>query len=517
MAVDLILRNARLITMEPGRRTLEGRDLAVEGGRIAALGGRAELEPLVGPKTRILDLAGKTVLPGFIDTHVHLLQTGLGLRGPDLAPCRKVEEVLELASQAVRDQAGEGCVFLQKCRLAALDRPLEGRDLDRIAPVRPLVVGDFELHGCVANGPALARARETGVDLAGADPASGRLTGPAHTAFRRYCYDTFDPELIREALEAASEKALRAGVTTVHAIEGRVAFGARSMDIIASLRDDLPVRTVLFHQAEEPERARELGVKGIADLWADGSYIDRSAALLAPYADRPGEKGRLFYDPERMIELALAIHEQGLQVSFHAVGDAAIEQVLDVYAQAGKREPSFRQALPRIEHFSLANRDQVLRAAELGVAVAMQPALSAGPQETVARRLGPERAGNRHPYRWIMEAGLLVAGGSDSDVTPIDPLAGIQATASQEAELRRLSVREALALFTLNGALIAGQEKSKGTLEPGKLADLIVLGQDPLETPPRRVGRIPVEMTLVGGEVRWSGPGREPGQGTGRD
>ena len=216
----------------------------------------------------------------------------------------------------------------------------------------------------------------------------------------------------------------------------------------------------------------------------------------------------MFYDPERMVELALAIHEQGLQVSFHAVGDAAIDQVLKAYEEVGRQEPPFRKALPRIEHFSLANRDQVRWAAELGVAVAMQPALSAGPQETVAQRLGPERAANRHPYRWIVDDGVLVAGGSDSDVTPIAPLAGIQATASQSVELRRLSIAEGLGLFTLNGALIAGQGNLKGTLEPGKLADLVVLGRDPLATPPQEIARIPVEMTLVGGRVRWSAGGQ---------
>jgi len=131
----------------------------------------------------------------------------------------------------------------------------------------------------------------------------------------------------------------------------------------------------------------------------------------------------------------------------------------------------------------------------------MQPALSAGPQKMVARRLSPERANRRHPYRKIVDAGLLVAGGSDSDVTPIDPLAGIHTLVNHSVHSRRLNVMEALFLFTINASEIANEEKSKGTIEPGKLADLVVLGDDPLTANPANLKDIPVEMTIVGGRI----------------
>ena len=505
MEADLVILKANLITMQGGCQTLPGMALAVSNHRIMALDTEAEIRDLIGPRTKILDLAGKTVLPGFIDTHVHLIQTGLSLAGANLSAFRQTDQVLEI----VREEAAKGdrdaLLFLHRCRLLALDRPLVRSDLDRAAPNRPVVVGDFELHGCVANTKALETALKAGVDLAlpGAELEAGSLNGPAHTAFRRFCYDSLDRSVVLEAARAACAQALRAGVTTVHSMEGREAFGTGQMEILSQARESLPLRLVLYFQAPDPDRAVELGVKGIADLWADGAYMDHSAALLEPYADKPGTKGGLIFSQEEINRLAARINARGLQVSFHAVGDAAIDQVLTAYEELSRQDPSFRERIPRIEHFSLPTDEQIERAAWVGAAAAMQPALSAGPQKTVAQRLGEKRAEGRHPYRKILEAGVLVAGGSDSDVTPINPLAGIHAVVNQTSEVRRLSAAEALTLFTLNGALIAGEGEDKGELAPGRLADLAVLGRNPLEVQLPEMEKIPVELTLVGGEVKW--------------
>jgi hypothetical protein len=218
----------------------------------------------------------------------------------------------------------------------------------------------------------------------------------------------------------------------------------------------------------------------------------------------------LYFSDEELNAYVERAHMAGLQISMHAMGDAAIEQLLNAYERALTRDPR-PDHRHRIEHFSLPTPQHVERAARLEVAVAMQPNFAAMPdpdacdgyQSPSAHFLGPERFKRRHPYRAIVDAGILVAGGSDSDAGTMGPLLGMHAVVNHPEPERRLTPREALALYTVNGARIAFEEQTKGTIEPGKLADLVVLGDDPLTADPRTFKEIPVEMTIVGGHVRY--------------
>jgi len=511
---ELVLVGGPVLTMARASGA-PPRAVAIAQGRVVAVGAEGEIRPMVGPGTRVVELDGKALLPGFVDTHVHLFQTGMGLRGPDLSGCNTVDQVLEQVRAGLEGQPGDRPAFFHRCFLAGLDRPLSRWDLDRLGHPAPLGVGDLELSRCVVNSTALNVLRippaTMGLDLSepGGAP-SGRMAEQAHVAARAFFYDTMDEALRLECLHLACDQALQAGVTTVHAIEGREAFGSRDLPVLAGLRDNLPLRVVLYSQSADLSRALEPGVCGIGDLWVDGAYVDRSAALNEPYADDPTTRGHLNYTPAELEKLVFRANALGLQVSFHAIGDAAIEQVLDVYERVGQRSPDLAEKRPRIEHFSLATEAQIERAARMGVVVAMQPAMSAGTQPLVARRLGEERARRRHAYRRIVDAGLLVGGGSDSDVTPICPLTGIHAVVNQKEESRRLTVDEALALFTINGAKLAAEDDTKGTIVPGKAADLVVLGRDPLSVDPSEIADIPVDMTLVGGDIKWQRPGVWP-------
>ncbi len=517
MRADLVITGGVILTMVLPNRAddaslSEGKGaVAVESDRIVAVGSEAEIRSLVDDRTQVLDLGGRTLLPGFIDTHVHLVQTGLGLRGPDLSDCRSVKQVLEQVRESFSDRPIDQPIFFHRCSLAGLDRLLTRWDLDRIAPHTPLGVGDIELNRCVVNTAALEAMglapTTPGIDRTaqGGQP-TGLMTNQAHTIARSFFYNALDDKARIEALHLACELALRAGATTVHAIEGREAFGSRDLPLLLIHRDRLPVRVVLYSQSTELSKAAVPGVQGVTDLWADGSYIDRTAALLEPYADDVTTCGRLYFAQDELDRLLFRAHSLGLQVGFHAIGDAAIEQVLNAYERILAAEPGFAEQRPRIEHFSLPSERQIECAVQLGVGVSMQPVMSAGPQRTVTQRLGPERSSRRHPYRKIVDAGLLVAGGSDSDVTPINPLAGINALVNPLEADRRLSVVEALAVFTVNGAKLAKEDKLKGTLEPGKLADMVVLGLNPMAVDPGQLGSIPIDMTIVGGQIRWVRP-----------
>ena len=315
------------------------------------------------------------------------------------------------------------------------------------------------------------------------------------------------------AIHRAADMAGPVGVTTVHALEGGSPdehgwLTERDVEILLEEREDLPVRTVVYFQSTLVQKALDLGLPRIGGcILVDGAYGEHTAALLEPYTDDPTAKGVLYFSDEELNDFVGRAHGAGLQISMHAIGDAAIEQLLNAYEQALALDPRSDHR-HRIEHFSLPTPEHIERASRLGVALGMQPIFAAMPEPGEAHSqlpglefLGPKRYSRRHPYRKIVEAGILVGGGSDSDAKPMDPLAGMHAVVNHPDEQRRLTVMEALSLFTLDAAKIGFEEEGKGSIEPGKLADLVVLGDNPLTADPRTLKDIAVEMTIVGGEI----------------
>jgi predicted amidohydrolase YtcJ len=483
--------------------------LAIRDGRIVALGTDTELEHLAGPGTEVVDLAGKSVLPGFVDAHVHLMQTGLSIMGPDLGHCSSADEVIDEIASMVRASARDEPLLLHRCRLVSLHGSLSIGELDDVAPDNPLAVGDVDLQSCLVNSKAWElvglSTKTPGVELqSDTGQPTGLLTGRAYVSTRRHFQTLMGASKRLEALRVASQAAVEVGITTVHAIEGREAFGDSDVHLLLGLRDQLPVRTVVYYQTTEVSKVIDLEVSGVADVWVDGSYANHTAALLDPYADDPTSRGLLYFGQEQLDQFVWRAHREGLQVGLHAIGDAAIEQALGAYDRVvGKQSDHTRRH--RIEHFSLPTDRQLENAARLGLVVVMQPVLAMAGRERLVEILGPERAKRRHPYREIIDAGIVVAGSSDSDFTPMGPLSAIHSLLNHPDEQRRLTPFEAVTLFTLNGAWATCEEGCKGAIQPGRLADLVVLGEDPLTAAPHTVEDIPVEMTIVGGKVVFRG------------
>jgi hypothetical protein len=526
MFAEMVITDANILTMQGGGSAAEA--LAIEHGRIAAVGVYETVLPMIGPGTRVLSLPGKTVLPGFIDTHVHLMQTGLAALGPNAEDVGSVQELHELLAQAVRQAPASEPVVIYGCSIQGLDQPLTLAACDRIAPRHAVMIIDPGGHSCVVNSRAWAgigiapgthgimRAPDTGLP-------TGLLFGRANQLARFHWHSRLGDAARREALRRAAALAARVGITTVHAMEGGSDDGhgrwpERDVEVLLEERQDLPLRTVVYFQSTRVERALELGLNCIGGcLCLDGAYNDHTAAFVDPYADDPTTCGTLYFSDEELRGFVSRAHKAGLQISMHAIGDAAIAQLLGAYAQALRDEPRADHR-HRIEHFSLPNPQQVEKAARLGVAVAMQPnfayVASGGPlaySPAALKFLGPERYHWRHPYRKIVDAGLLVAGGSNSDGKPMGPLFGAHALVNHPDEERRLSVYEALSLYTVNAARIAFEEKDKGTIEQGKLADLVVLERDPFTANPRALMDIPVALTLVGGKIVYSATRDAPG------
>lgn len=522
MIADLIIRDANVHTMACPDGRAEA--LAFQAGRIALVGASAEVEALIGPQTQVLSLPGRTVLPGFIDCHVHMTQTGLGALGVSVYDVSDAGTVLQVVAGAV-DRAARGePVLVHGCWFGGLDRPVTAADLDSIAPRNPVMVADVSGHGCLVSSRAWeALALPAGIDGVVRDVSggrSGRLVAEANTLARYRYYASIDDIQRADALQQAAAMALRVGITTLHALDGGCDdghswFRERDAEVLLRAQDRLPVRTVLYLQSTCVETAVAWGLSHIGGcIWLDGSYGDHTTALLEPYADRPDTCGKRYFTEDELDRFVERAHLAGLQIAMHAIGDAAIEQLLDAYEGALVRHP-LADHRHRIEHFSLPTAAQIDRAARLGVALSMQPNQAVVPRgahqhmPASMRYLGPERYARRHPYRRIVDAGCLVGGGSDSDPKPMGPLIGVEALASHPDDDRRLSAYEALSLYTTGAARLAFEEDQKGTLEPGKLADCVILCADPLAVDPETISQIPVEMTLVAGRIAYRRPGNE--------
>ncbi len=520
MIAELVLHDANVITMAPGAPPSRVASVAIGGGRILAAGSRDEIEPLVGPGTRELGLGGKTILPGFIDTHVHFMLTGLGIVGPSVSGLTSAADVLAVVSDAAGKAAPDEPILIHEFDAGTVIPAITGSDLDRVAPLHAVVIGDIGCHACIANEKAW-RLLNLSPDLAGirtlADGRrSGVLVGAANNVARYRYFGLISKSIRIEALHRAAELALRHGITTIHALDGGSDDGhswqpAGDVELLMAEQDRLPLHTVIYFECTDVDQALAWGLPRIGGcVYVDGAYGEHTAALMEPYTDDPATKGMLYFTDAELNAFVERAHRAGLQVSMHAIGDAAIEQLLNAYERAITRWPRSRHQ-HRIEHFSLPTAEHVERAARLGVAVAMQPNFAFMPemdaydqyQEANDRYLGPERYRRRHPYRAILDAGILVAAGSDSNAGAMGPLLGIHALVNHPEPERRLTPMEALALYTLNGARIAFEEAEKGAIEAGKLADLVVLGADPLTADPRTVKDMTIEMTIVGGDIKY--------------
>jgi predicted amidohydrolase YtcJ len=502
-----ILRNGNILTMGSDKRRAEA--LLISGGKIAGIGSHQEIDRSFGNGWKSVDLQGKTVLPGFIDSHVHFVATAITAIGINLAEARTIDEVLAKVEETVRrTPPGEWIFGYFITHLP--DRHMPTRfDLDRISSRHPIRLVHRNGHLCSLNTRAL-EILHVPADLEGVEKESGEVNGvvrdPAILTLPHPGL-SLDEEGMIKALKLVSRLALSKGVTTLHALDG----GERNPEAIALLmriKEDLPVKLVLYNQTMKVKEALNLSLPRIGGcISADGAFESHTAALFEPYADEPDHYGTLTFTQKRMSNFILKAHRAGLQVAIHCEGDRAIEQVLFAYEGALRLSPR-RDHRHRIEHFEIPTENQIERVARAGILVGMQPAFLPvfffrNGIERYEVFLGTSRLKRIHPYRTMLSYGILMAGGSDSPVTAIDPLSGIGAAASHPHLEERLPALEAIKLFTRNGAHFAFEENEKGSLEIGKAADLVVLSEDPCSVAPEKIGQIGVEMTFVNGKIAF--------------
>lgn len=505
----LTIINGNVITMETEGSRAQA--LAVENSRIVAAGGNSEIQSFIDRGWPVLDLKGKTALPGFIDTHEHMMTTGRMAAGVHLDDVENLEQILEkIADNAKGIEKG---AWINGCKLnehnIAEKRMPTRTDLDRVCPDNPVFLMHLTGHMCSYNSKALEIIKLP-PNLEGVDMLSGKPTGviraPGILSFVQPAMSKLVPEEEKFGfLAAAAQMALNKGITTLHALDG----GERrpgDTKLIRLNSDLLPVRVVCYNQSMDLSEVKELGLPRVGGcICADGAFEAHSAALFEPYADEPDNYGELIYSQETMDKFILEANRAGLQIAVHCESDRSIEQVLWAMEKALRDFPRTDHR-HRIEHFELPTYNQIERMAKAGVMASMQPAffpvfIGQENMEIYESFLGEARLRRVHPYRTILDHGIPICGGSDSPVTPYDPLAGIQAAVNHPNADERVSLHEALEMFTVTAAWSAFEEKDKGTIEPGKLADLVVLSDDPFAVDNQKIADIKIEQVFVGGQV----------------
>ncbi|MFE2524680.1 amidohydrolase [Streptomyces sp. NPDC059382] len=511
------LTNAHVVTMDPAHPVAH--DIGIWRGRIVGLD-----EAVTGlPAREVVDLQGATVLPGFIDSHVHLAWTGLKAATPSVAPCERVEDVLAVVARAVADKPVGAWVDVVGYDQRALGRHLTAVELDKVSAGRKVFMLHDSGHGCVVDSAVL--------DLLPASAAAGGgfLAESAMTAARRLRLP-YSQEELADAIERAGRQCLREGITAcAEAGIGGGLLGHSPVEAGAyqSLRDRgrLPLRVQLMaagdtlrpvaaHADDGFPRALDLGLRtGFGDDWlsvgalkiyTDGGMMARTAALTGPYVGTDGI-GELQDSPEAIADLIVDGHLAGWQLAVHAIGDRAADLALDALerAQALRPRPDARH---RIEHAGLIRPDQLPRFAALGLSAVVQPNFLRYFGDDYAAVMGPERAPWMYRGRGFLDHGVTLVGSSDRPVTDGSPLRAVQFMVERTSLSGRaigpdeaISVQEALYAYTVGGAHACRWEDGAGTLAPGKRADLVVLADDPTRVETSRIGDIEVLDTYVDG------------------
>lgn len=503
--------------------------IAVRGDRILAVGGMAEVAPFIGVTTKLIDAAGSLVLPGFNDSHAHLLIGGYQLMSVDLRGARSGDELAALIAARAQKLPPEKWLIGGNWD----DGAWPGRrlpmkeDIDPYTPSTPVFVTRSDLHMGLANSAALSLA---GITAATPDPPGGAImrrpesgepTGILKDAALDLVRRVIPPPSQDDSLAAiakACEVAASLGVTSLQ--DMAVGEAWENWRLLQAFRERramtvrLCIRMPLadwIESGQEPEGMQDEwlklgGVKG----FVDGSLGSATALFFAPYDDEPDNRGLLVRKPVELADELAAADRAGLQAAVHAIGDRANSILLDVYAAVAARNGE-RDRRFRIEHAQHLVAADIARMASMGVIAAVQPSHVVDDGRWAERRIGAERAKFAYPFRSLLDAGVVLAFGSDWPVASLSPLAGIQAAVTRRLGAgyprdgwhpeQRIGVDEAIRAYTAAAAYAEFAEADKGVLAPGKLADFVVLSRNIFAVPPEEIAATEVLCTICGGKV----------------
>lgn len=531
LAPDLVILNASIHTMDDARPAAGA--VAILGNRIAALGSTAEIRALGGPRTRVIDAAGKLVLPGFNDSHTHFLMGGFSLASIDLRDAASPEEMARRVKEYARNvPKGRWILGGDWDHEKWPGAPLPTRQMiDAVTPDHPVLLRRLDGHMALANSVALKLAgitKETKDPPGGLivrDPKSGEPTGilkdSASDGMDRVVPDkTFEEK--HAAARAATEHAAQVGVTSLTDMSADADVGLyQYMLERGELKTRIyAVRSIMSWEALGrtgvraafgSDRLRIGGLKG----FADGSLGSTTALFYEPYNDAPDTRGLLFDQmlPEgAMLKRVEGGDKLGLQVMIHAIGDEANARILDIYRQVAEQNGP-RDRRFRIEHAQHLRASDIPRFGQQKVIASMQPYHAADDGRWCEKRIGAERSKGTYAFRTLLDTGAVLAFGSDWTVAPLNPLLGLKAAVTRQTldgkhpegwiPQQKLTLDEAVRAYTVGSAYAEFAEQVKGTLSPGKLADLVMLDRDLYQIDPADIDKARVVLTVMDGQIVW--------------
>jgi len=551
---DLLITNGRVYTADA--RTPWAEAVAVRGDRFLAVGTASDLAELRGPRTEVVDLAGRLLLPGFTESHVHFIELALRATEIDVTAAASAHAAAEMVRARVAAQADRPSAWIRGAGWHASTwtdgvRPHRAL-LDAVAPDVPVALDSKDLHSIWLNSAALRRAGITAAttDVPGGvieRDADGEPTGVLRENAVGLAYKAIPkPELAETvtAVKAVIPGMWSRGIVALHnANDSADGLALRTHQALRK-QDELGLRVVQHLPACNLDHARAIGLQsGLGDAWlriggvkffADGALGSRTAHMLQPFLDNPNNWGVAATDPEELLERALVASAAGLSLTIHAIGDRANRDVLNVLAEVRRQETELRIAdsrlrIPtpagqirnpkseirnRIEHVQCIHPDDLPRLAELDIIASVQPIHATSDMHMVDRFWGDERARGAYAFRSLLDSGAKLVFGSDGPIEPHAPLVGIHAAVTRRRAdgspgpdgwqgQERITVREAIDAYTIWPAYAAGEEGYRGSIVPGKVADLVVLSGDIFAIDPMAILDTQVDMTVLNGAVMW--------------
>jgi predicted amidohydrolase YtcJ len=521
---SIAVTGARVWTGNPRQPWAQA--LAASNGKLVAVGSDAEIAKLITPSTVVLKADGRLVVPGFSDSHIHFITGGFRLASVQLRDCKSHEQ------------------FAERIRAFAVTVPrgtwISGGDwdhtnwggvmpsrewIDAVTPDHPVLVNRLDGHSALANSKALALAgvtRETKevsggtIDRDANGEPTGLLRDNAIGLVRRVIPPA-SAEMYDRALEAAMKYVAARGVTSVHNMgdwDDLAAFerARKASRLKTRIYAAVPLATWerLRDKVAREGRGDEWLRWGMLKGFVDGSLGSHTAAFLDPFSDSPNDRGLLVTGPEKLYEWTSGAAKAGLHVAVHAIGDRAIRTQLDIFERVG-READSRNARFRIEHAQHIAPADIARFSKLGVIASMQPYHAIDDGRWAEKLIGKERAKGTYAFRSLLDTGAAIAFGTDWFVAPPTPLEGIYAAVTRQTlddrnpggwvPEQKITVEEALRAYTYGNAYAAFEEKIKGSIEPGKLADFVMLEQDITRIPAWQIRNVKVAATVVGGKI----------------
>ena len=495
--------------------------IAIKKDRIVKVDTDNEINSFVTKATKIINLHGKTVVPGLIDSHIHVVDFGKYLTWINLQNVKSIKELQRKVKERSQKIAKERWIIGQgwNQKLFSEKRYPTSKDLDKASSNNPVILYHQCGRVCLVNSKALDLAGINKKTISPArgeiekDPKTGEPTGILRESATDLVWEKIpspSEEEIIEAANFASKKIIESGITCVHWI----VTSSNEISIIKRLisENKLPIRALIIGPTKILEEINNLDLisseKSSKKIFAikvfvDGSLAGHTAALNEAYIDDPKNNGQLFYSQKELDEFVTKAHSSNFSLVIHAMGDKAIDMALKAIENVLKIKPK-KNLRYRIEHASVLNHDLIQRIKKIGVIVSVQPncVISEFSVWDVVNRLGSKRARMLYPIKTLISEGIRVIGGSDCPMEPLDPMSGIQAAVTRKFfPEEQITVDEALQIYTVNAAYSSFEEDSKGSIEEGKLADLTVLSDNPRTVPVNEIGNIKVEMTIVGGKI----------------